>query len=339
MTFYGHELAVAEGLAREAGELLLRHRRAGLKVDFKTSQDDRVTAADREASRFIVDGLRRAFPADGLLSEEETDAPESRVGLERVWIIDPIDGTNEFTEGLPDFCVSIGLAVGGEAVLGAVYAPDTEEMFSGYVDAGVQKNGRPVGFSGRQDYLISVSDTEFKRELQRYELPGMRPSGSIALKLARLAAGEADATFTISPRSEWDIAAGDALVRASGGLLRRRDGRAISYNLSRPHIEQGIIGGRPEAVAWLETELQARAIPTAHLGLTSSDPAWTTLSTADQAALAGQAGVCVRYAAGRTLALLKVDPLTRQVERSEGDAFHLARLTRDVTRALGPLKS
>lgn len=337
MTFYGHELAVAEALAREAGELLLRHRRAGLRVDYKTSRDDRVTAADRDASRFIVDGLKRAFPADGLLSEEETDAPDSRVGLERVWIIDPIDGTHEFTEGSPDFCVSIGLCVGGEAVLGAVYAPDTDELFSGYVGAGVRKNSRPVGFSDRSAYVVSVSNTEFNRELHRYGLSGLAPSGSIALKLARLAAGEADATFTISPRSEWDIAAGDALLRASGGFLRRRDGQPIRYNVAKPHIEQGIIGGRPEAVDWLETQLQNREVPTAHLGVQAGDPAWQALSPATQAELEGQVGVCVRYAGRRVLALLHVDAETRTVLRSEGDAFHVARLTRDVTRAVGPL--
>ncbi len=338
MTFYGHELAVAEGLAREAGELLMQHRRAGLKVDYKTSRDDPVTAADREASKFIVDGLKHAFPADGLLSEEETDAPDSRVGLERVWIIDPIDGTHEYTEGSADFCVSIGLCVGGEALLGAVYAPATGELFSGYVGVGVRKNSRPVGFSERSAFVVSTSNTEYGRELHRYGLPGLAPSGSIALKLARLSAGEVDVTFTMSPRSEWDIAAGDALVRASGGFLRRRDGRPIVYNLSRPHIEQGIIGGRPEAVAWLETQLQANAIPTVHLNVQPGDPAWQALSPADQAELAGEPGVCIRYAGNRVLALLVVDPRTRTVQRSKGDAFHLARLTRDVTRAVGPLQ-
>lgn len=337
MTLYAHELGVAEALAREAGALLLRWREAGLKVDYKTSRDDPVTAADREASALILAGLKSAFPHDGLLSEEEVDAPESRLERQRVWIVDPIDGTQEYTKGSPDFCVSIGLCVGGEAVLGVIFAPATDELFSGYVGQGISKNGRQAGFSRRQEYLISVSDTENSRELHRYPIPGLRPSGSIALKLARLAAGEADATFTISPRSEWDIAAGDALLRSSGGLLRRRDGREIRYNLHRPHIEQGIIGGRVEALAWLEGELARTGVPTAHLNLTPADPAWACLERKDQAVLAGQPGVCVRYAGGRVLALLHVEPHSRRVLRSEGDAFHLGRLTRDVTRALGEL--
>ncbi|WP_288404097.1 3'(2'),5'-bisphosphate nucleotidase CysQ [uncultured Deinococcus sp.] len=332
------EMQVAVRLAREAGKLLLDHLRRGLTVEHKTSADDPVTAADREASALILAGLHAAFPDDALLSEEETD-DDRRLEHRRVWIVDPIDGTKEFTTGSPDFAVSIGLAASGEAVLGVVYAPATDELFAGAVGAGVTKNGEAAGFSARPDYVISVSGTEYRRELHRQGLPGLAPSGSIALKLARIAAGEADATFTMSPRSEWDVCAGDALVRASGGLLRRRDGRPIRYNGQRPHIEQGIIGGRPEAVAWLETELAARGLPTAHLGLTPGDPAWAVLDPADQAALAAEPGVYVRHAGGRSLALLVVDPLSREVRRASGDPFHLERLTRDVTRALGPLGS
>lgn len=334
---YRHELAVAEALAREAGELLLRHRRAGLTVEHKTSADDPVTAADREASALIVAGLQRAFSQDGLLSEEEVDDAK-RLSRKRVWIIDPIDGTKEYTTGSPDFCVSIGLAVDGEAVLGAVYAPATDEMFSGAVGEGVRKNGKPVGFAERTDFVVSVSDSEYGRELGRYPLPNMQPSGSIALKLARLAAGEADVTFTMSPRSEWDLAAGDALVRVAGGSLRRRDGQPISYNHAVPHISQGIIGGRAAAIEWLDQQLLALGIPTAHLNLMDTDQAWGVLDMVDQVALAGRSGVNIRYAGRTLLALLVVDPDTHQIERSEGDAFHLARLTRDVVRALGPLK-
>ncbi|WP_216318484.1 3'(2'),5'-bisphosphate nucleotidase CysQ [Deinococcus aestuarii] len=329
------ELHVATRLALEAGELLRAHLRRGLTVEHKTGADDPVTAADREASELILRGLRAAFAEDGLLSEEAADSP-ARLGLGRVWIVDPIDGTKEFTTGSPDFAVSIGLAVEGEPVLGVVYAPATDELFAGVVGGGVTNNGQAAGFSSRSDYVVSVSDTEFRRELHRHDLPGMAPSGSIALKLARIAAGEADVTFTMSPRSEWDIAAGHALVRASGGDVRRRDGRPIRYNLARPHVEQGLLGGRPDALDWLEGELAARKLPTAHLGLTDGDPAWSVLTAGDRTALAGHPGVFVRHAGGRPLALLVVGE-GGAVERAEGDAFHLERLTRDVTRALGTL--
>ncbi len=308
-------------------------------MEHKTSADDPVTVADREASTLIMTALAAAFPADGLLSEEETD-DRARLGHDRVWIVDPIDGTKEYSTGLPDYCVSIGLAVGGEPVLGVVYAPETDELFSGVVGQGVTLNGQPVlAPAGGPDWRIAVSDTEHGRELHRTALPGMKPSGSIALKLARIAAGQVDATFTMSPRSEWDIAAGHALLRAAGGDLRRRDGRPVRYNQPRPHIEQGLIGGTPAALDWLEGQLRGHRLPVAHLGLTPADPAWTLLAEADRAALDGHPGVNVRHASGEVLALLVVNPGTRQVERAEGDAFHLDRLTRDVTRALGTVQS
>lgn len=332
------EAEVAERLAREAGALLLAHLARGLTIEHKTSVHDPVTAADREASALILTGIGAAFPEDGLLSEEEADSPQ-RLGRERVWIVDPIDGTKEFTTGSPDFCVSIGLAVGGEPVLGAVYAPATDELFLGVVGEGVRRNGEEVGSRDRVPYVVSVSDSEHRLELWRHDLPGMHPSGSIALKLARIAAGEADVTFSMSPRSEWDLCAGDALVRAAGGVLRRRDGRPIVYNSPQPGLEQGIIGGRPEAVAWLEGELFRRALPTTHLGLRPTDPAWAVLGEEEGRALAGHRGVYVRHGGGRVLALLVVDPERRVVERSRGDAAHLARLTRDVVRALGPLQA
>ncbi|MBB5233292.1 3'(2'),5'-bisphosphate nucleotidase CysQ family protein [Deinococcus budaensis] len=330
---FAAELDTAARLALEAGALLRAHLARGLTVEHKTGADDPVTAADREASELILAGLRAAFPEDGLLSEEAADDP-TRLARQRVWIVDPIDGTKEFTSGSPDYAVSIGLAVGGEPVLGVVYAPAGDELFAGAVGGGVTKNGRAAGFSDRAGYVVSVSDTEFKRELHRHDLPGLVPSGSIALKLARIAAGEADVTFSMSPRSEWDLAGGHALLRAAGGELRRRDGRSIRYNLGRPHIEQGIIGGRLDALTWLEGELAARGLPTAHLGLTEADPAWATLPEADQAALRGHPGVFVRHAAGQVLALVVVGA-SGAVERASGDAFHLERLTRDVTRALG----
>ncbi|WP_040379562.1 3'(2'),5'-bisphosphate nucleotidase CysQ family protein [Deinococcus aquatilis] len=335
------ELDTAVRLAQEAGALLMSHLARGVTVEHKTSAEDTVTAADREASALIVAGLKAAFPGDGLLSEEETDSPENRaerLGRARVWIIDPIDGTNDFIKGSADFSVSIGLAVGGEPMLGVVFAPASGEFFAGVVGAGVTKNGEASSSSRiTPPFVVAISGTEYKRELHLHDLPGMKPSGSIALKLARIAAGEADATFTMSPRSEWDIAAGHALLRASGGDLLRRDGLPIRYNQERPHIEQGIVGGQPEALTWLTAELAARALPTAHLGLNESALAWATLSETDQTALAGHPGVSVRHAGGQTLALLVVDPVTRTVERAEGDAFHLSRLTRDVVRALGPL--
>ncbi|WP_291431011.1 3'(2'),5'-bisphosphate nucleotidase CysQ [Deinococcus sp.] len=334
---FSHELSVAAALAREAGALLLAHLRAGFTVEHKTSADDPVTVADREASTLITTALAATFPDDGLLSEEEPD-DHARLNHDRVWLVDPIDGTREYSTGLPDYCVSIGLVLGGQPILGVVYAPETDELYTGVVGQGAFLNDQPVAAPGPgPDWRVAVSDTEYTRELHAASLNGMKPSGSIALKLARIAAAQADATFSMSPRSEWDIAAGHALLRAAGGELTRRDGRPITYNQPHPHLEQGLIGGQPGAVAWLAGQVRALRLPTAHLGLQAHEPAWAALSPADRTDLQGHPGVNIRHADGQLLALLVVNPETRQVQRAEGDAFHLDRLTRDVTRALGPV--
>lgn len=332
------ELEVASRLARQAGALLLDWQARGVQAEHKTGADDLVTQADRDASALIVSGLQAAFPEDGLLSEEETDSPE-RLTRARVWLIDPIDGTSHYAAGRPGYAVSIGLALGGEAVLGVVYAPVTDELFVGVgppatlgIQTGVSKNGEPMPPPPARPPVVAVSETEYRRELQACGLPGMHPSGSIALKLARIAAGEADATFCMSPRSEWDLCAGHALLRAAGGELRRRDGRPIRYNALRPHLEQGVIGGFPAALEWLQAELLARRLPSAYLGVGEGDPAWKALAPADQRALAGHPGVCLRAAGPELLALIVVGE-GGAVERAGGDAFHLERLTRDLRRA------
>lgn len=339
---YAHERAVAEHLAREAAVVLLHHRRKGFTAEIKTSEDDLVTVADKEASELIVAGLRAAFPGDGILSEELLDDAE-RLSHERVWIIDPIDGTSEYVKGSPDYCVSIGLSVGGEAVLGVVLAPEGDELFTGIVGQGVWKNGQPSGFSARspQASTIAVSDTEHARELQQYPLPSMIPSGSIALKMARISAGEADATFTMSPRSEWDIAAGMALIGAAGGVSTRRNGTPVVLNSEVTYTRRGVLAGRRDVVEWLKPELLRLKVPEQVHAVIPADDVWTL---APQEAQAGQqtgAHLHLRHAGGELVAwaLVRGEPGADAVlERSEGDAHHTGMLLKDMVRIYGPLK-
>ncbi len=300
---YARELEAAETLARQAGEILLHHRRHGFEIELKTSEEDMVTVADREASELIVAGLRAAFPGDGILSEELLDT-DDRLSRERVWIIDPIDGTSEYVKGSPDYCVSIGLSVAGRAVLGVILAPQYDELFTGVVGQGVLKNGRAAGFSERtpQGSVIAVSDTEHERELHRYPLPKMMPSGSIALKMARISAGEADATFTMSPRSEWDIAAGMALISAAGGVSTRRNGQEIVLNGEKTSISRGLLAGRRDAVDWLAAELLRLAVPEQVHGVTAADDVWALTPAEAQAAVASGSNLHLRHASGRLLA-------------------------------------
>ena len=332
-------LEIAERIAREAAALLLEHVRRGFAVEEKTP-DDPVTIADREASELIVARLRKAFPQDGILSEELADSSD-RLTRERVWIVDPIDGTREFVKGTGDYAVSIGLVIRGEPVLGVVAAPARDDVYAGVVGRGVWLNGKVAAFSSRalDAARIAVSDTEFERELRRFGVPGMVPSGSIAYKLARVAAGEADATFTINPRSEWDIAAGHALVRAAGGEFTTRDGGRITYNRELPRLRRGVIGGRPDVVAWLARELEDRRVPEQQQYVRPTDAVWSLLPATDASRLVGHGHVHARHGGGRIEALVCVRRATLgwEIERAEGDPESVRILVSDLQREYGRL--
>lgn len=331
------ELQRAAALARDAGALLLKMGARG--VQRKTTPDDLVTEADRAASALLLAGLAAAFPGDARLSEEE-EGDLARLKQERLWSIDPIDGTRHFVDGHPEYAVSLGLCVRGEPALGVVYAPALNWGCAGgpgrglwaMTDGGLRPLVRP---GAHPPYRLLTSVSEQRRELHRYPLGG-RPGGSVALKLARMAAGEGDATFSISPRSEWDLAAGHALLRAVGGELTRRDGRPVRYNRPAPHLEQGVAAGVGGALPWLHARLAELGVPRAHLGVTPGDGAWALLSDVERA-WADRGVLSLRYRAphpagdGALLALV-LTAGGRALERS-GDPEHLDLLRRDLTRA------
>src|SRR5262245_8662989 len=122
-----HELEVARELAREAGRILLEFYGKGVNVEWK-GRDDPVTAADHAANELLVRELSRRFPNDAILSEECPD-DSARLDKDRVWMVDPMDGTKQFIEGIGEFAVMIGLAIGGEAKLGVVYHPSVDRMY------------------------------------------------------------------------------------------------------------------------------------------------------------------------------------------------------------------
>jgi myo-inositol-1(or 4)-monophosphatase len=251
-----HELAVASQLAREAGAVL-RAMASSFTVSYK-SPEQPVTEADLEADRIIALGLRAAFPHDGLLSEEHADSLE-RQQKQRVWIIDPIDGTSNYARGGDAHAVSIGLAIDGVAVLGVVYNPAREEFFAGWVGGGVTLNGAAVTCSNHQDIdtaTLTVSDSEWRAGLSEMGvLLPLRPISSIAYKLARVAAGLDDGCFTANARSEWDACAGAALVTAAGGTVSLRDGVALPFNQPEPRFSWGIVAAGPLLYPYLMQKL------------------------------------------------------------------------------------
>jgi myo-inositol-1(or 4)-monophosphatase len=230
---FTHELSVAIEAARAAGTIVRGWYEGNYTVRDK-AHDSPVTEADIEANQCIQAKIHDVFPDDGWLSEETRDS-EERLAKTRVWIVDPLDGTKEFINHIPEFCVCIGLVEDGVPVVGVEYNPVREELFAGARGAGVTLNGAPVRVSKQPDLaaariLTSRSESdrgeweEFRSEL-RLEL-----TGSVAYKLALIAAGNGDATFSLTPKNEWDICAGAALLAEAGGRITDRYGEPLRFN-------------------------------------------------------------------------------------------------------------
>ncbi|HET7560367.1 MAG TPA: 3'(2'),5'-bisphosphate nucleotidase CysQ [Limnochordia bacterium] len=228
-----------EAAITSAGHAVQRLAEGGFEVARKANSDP-VTTADLEADRILKEALLGAFPESGWLSEETRDDAR-RLACEWVWIVDPIDGTKEYVEGVPHYAVSVALVQAGQAKLGAVYNPARDELFLGAEGEGVLLNGAPV-YARRtmaDRPLLLASRSEIKRGEFAPFAPAaeIEPVGSIAYKLALVAAGRADATFSLGPKNEWDIAAGVLLVQAAGGHAHDRHGRPFIFNQPKTLVD------------------------------------------------------------------------------------------------------
>jgi myo-inositol-1(or 4)-monophosphatase len=239
-----HALAVAIDAAQTAGRAIRSLYGRDVPIGQK-GEAGPVTEADLASNACIERILLQAFPHDGWLSEETADRAD-RLEKARVWIIDPLDGTWEFTTGVPEFVVSVGLSVGGIAVLGVLYNPISEETFSGLRGEGAWLNGVPIAVSATADLAAStfcVSRTETGKGLLR-GLEGrlnLRPKGSVAYKCGLVAAGRYEGVFTDNPRNEWDICAGVAIIEAAGGRVTDRRGEPYRFNQPDP-LKKPLLG-------------------------------------------------------------------------------------------------
>ncbi len=217
-----------------------------IETEYKAGLDP-VTEADRAVDALLRQNLLRE--GEGWLSEESAD-DLSRLDKSRVWVVDPLDGTREFVLGLPEFCVSIGFVENGKPVAGGIYNPATKETILGSIDSGVLYNGKPAHPSQRgtlQGALILASRSEVKRgEWQQFQGGDfeVRAMGSVAYKLGLVAAGRADITFTLTPKNEWDVAAGAALVAGAGGFVATLDNAPLRCNNRNPLLS-GLMASGP----------------------------------------------------------------------------------------------
>lgn len=227
------ERVIVKEAVRRAGEAILRI--ADEHYQEAVAQADRtvLTEADLAADRILREALTSEFPDDGWLSEETKDN-DRRLNCARVWIVDPMDGTREFVMKTPEYVVSVALVEQGQGILGVIYNPVTSELFEAVKGQGVKLNGEPVApnpmLKARPRVEVSRSDIE-KGKFADYESKcDLCPCGSIAYKLARLAVGQSDSTLSVTPKNEWDIAAGVVLVTEAGGMVTDLDGAAYTFN-------------------------------------------------------------------------------------------------------------
>lgn len=222
-------LALAEEWARAAGKIHLDYfRGTDLGIQTKSNVYDVVTRADKESEAFLLGKINQCFPDHAVLGEE-SGAHEGKSGF--CWVIDPLDGTNNYSQGLPVFTVSIGLQYQGETLLGVVYAPYFEEMYTALKGEGAFLNGKAIRVSGKEDLEHSVLGTGFPYDKDVNpdnnaanlasllpHLRGVRRMGSAAYDLCCVAAGFLDGYWELN-LNLWDMCAGALLVEEAGGII------------------------------------------------------------------------------------------------------------------------
>src|SRR5215470_4150423 len=223
--------AAAAELARLAGKIALDYFERA-EITWK-SDDSMVTEADVAIEAWLEDEIAGAFPADGILGEEGTSKSRLRPGARFVWVIDPVDGTNNFGRGIPGFAISVGVLRDGMPYAGAVYDPVSSQLYTACAGHGAWLNGRrlmvaPAVLSSRS--LFSIR-SPFAGEVPRYVLEWLmryrlRRVGSTALQLCYVAAGAL--AFVHDHRASlWDVAAAAAIIQEAGGIMTTPEGAAL----------------------------------------------------------------------------------------------------------------
>ncbi|HEX7330577.1 MAG TPA: 3'(2'),5'-bisphosphate nucleotidase CysQ [Pyrinomonadaceae bacterium] len=252
---YDRELRVACELARAAGAAILEHYEGPLNIRQKSSADDiePVTQADTIANDLIVGRLKREFPDDGILAEESVDT-EHRLEKSRVWMVDPLDGTNGFIDGNGDFAVQIGLSEAGECVLGVVYQPLPGVLYRAVQGYGTwierpQFEPERAAVSEARDLSTMrlaasrshrsprmnqvVTQFGFKEEVQR---------GSVGIKIGLIIEQQCDVYIHLSSRTkQWDTCAPEVILTEAGGRLTDLFGYPLNYNVPDVQNRNGLV--------------------------------------------------------------------------------------------------
>ena len=255
MSQFTHELRAAVDLARAAGAAILEHYRGPLDVEQKNFDDDSepVTQADRIANELIVTGLQREFPNDGILAEESVDTTR-RLGKSRVWMVDPLDGTNGFIAGNGDFAVQIGLVENGECIVGVVYQPLTGTLYRAVIGEGTwierpQLDPERARVSENRELAKmrlaasrSHRSSRMNKVVQRFGFREEVQRGSVGIKIGLLVEQQCDVYIHLSPRTkQWDTCAPQLILTEAGGSMTDLFGQPLNYNVPEVQNRNGLV--------------------------------------------------------------------------------------------------
>lgn len=255
MNKYDTELKIAVTLARGAGAAILAQYKQPLHVEQKRYEDDvePVTQADRIANTLIVTALKQQFPNDGILAEESIDT-ERRLSKSRVWMVDPLDGTNGFIDGNGDFAVQIGLVENGEPVVAIVYLPLADTLYRAVIGDGTWIE-RPQHEPERAQVSDHTTFTEMRlaasrshrsprmnKVVQRFGFREEVQRGSVGIKIGLLVEQRCDVYIHLSPRTkQWDTCAPQLILTEAGGRLTDLFGQPLNYNVPDVNNRNGLV--------------------------------------------------------------------------------------------------
>jgi len=249
---YEKEMQVARDAARAAAERILELYGPDVEVRWK-GENDPVTAADEAGTEIILEWLAREFPGEPVLIEERKD-DLSRLEGDRAWIVDPLDGTREFIDRIPEFSVMIGLEERGRAVMGVVHVPLTGVTFQGRAGGPAERvdpgggieplSCRPVTRIEDMRLVVSRSHRSEKigRAMERLGITAEVPSGSVGVKVSKMVSGEADLYIHLGPGIKlWDACAPHAILTSAGGRMTDPSGGDIDYASRSVYCETGLL--------------------------------------------------------------------------------------------------
>lgn len=254
-TDYDTELKVAVALARRAGAAILAQYKQPLHVEQKNYDDDvePVTQADRIANDLIVSGLKQQFPGDGILAEESIDT-ERRLSKSRVWMVDPLDGTNGFIDGNGDFAVQIGLVENGEPVIAVVYLPLADTLYRAVIGDGAwierpqhqPEKARVSTHHSFAEMRLAASRSHrsprMNKVVQRFGFRDEVQRGSVGIKIGLLIEQQCDVYIHLSPRTkQWDTCAPQLILTEAGGRLTDLFGQPLNYNVPDVNNRNGLV--------------------------------------------------------------------------------------------------